>query len=104
MSYVIKHRLSWDSGQPTKKEMMAHIAVALGTRPRHAESIATGEERHSWNHREEHLASISKKWPETTITVHCQGEDHLAWTEFYQHGKTYSEDHHEPEFDPTRLK
>ena len=104
MSYVIRHKLSWDTEPPTEKEMMSHIAVALGTSPDHAERITGGGERNSWQNREEHLTAISRKWPETRFTVTCLGEDDLAWTEFYRDGKTYTEDQPVPEFDPAKLQ
>lgn len=99
MGYYTSHSLSWNAETPTEEEVTARLAPLMELSPDQAASIALNGESDKWYESDQHVALISKEWPQVLFTMDCSGENGEAYVVFFRNGLHLTRDYIKPEFD-----
>ncbi len=99
--------IQWQEEEPTTEKVTGKLAEIA---PERSVSEWTAKLRgpiHDWDEKDEHMAEVSRTWPEVLFTVQGGGEDQGdQWRSYHQNGKTYTITPETvwPEFDPALLE
>ena len=111
MSYYTQYTLTWNTPEPTEDQMVNAVAPLLleqgqaitPTQLDWVQSIITGGDTTKWYNSDQQFAELSKQWPNTVFSMHCEGEDGEKWVTFFQNGRALTEAITQPEFEPERF-
>ena len=99
MSYYTQHELHWDDDNLSEEEVLKHLAPMLELPADEATDIILHGHTAKWYDSDDHVSSVSTRWPTVLFTMTCHGEDGEHYVTFFRNGRALTKDYVEPVFD-----
>ena len=75
MSYYSMHQLTWDTPEPSQETIVQRLSALMNLPEEQTASIALQHDSAKWYDADQHVATLSREWPKTILSLDCQGEN-----------------------------